>query len=192
MPWSEEITRSIYALWRILKFDVDAVQYFNLTSDGFWRSFLVAGLGIPVVALLLLPMYNYPVSGEEKAVDLTAEFIGEIIGSWLLLASFPVLMIWITRLLNLSRNYVPFIIGWNWSIIASIVLLAPLSLLFASGLPTRELLGMAHWLDFTALMFFTVLVNKTCLDCTVMTAIGILVLEFVIAVMLDLLVGVVI
>ena len=51
---------------------------------------------------------------------------------------------------------------------------------------------MAYWLDFTALMFYTVLVNKTCLDCTVMTAIGILIFEFIIALLLDYLVSVVI
>ena len=44
MPLNQEVARSIFAAWRIARFDAGAMNYFNLTLEGFWRSFFAAGL----------------------------------------------------------------------------------------------------------------------------------------------------
>ena len=39
-----EATRSIHGAWRIALMDRNALSYFNVTIDGFWRSFVALGV----------------------------------------------------------------------------------------------------------------------------------------------------
>lgn len=104
MPLSEEISRSVRGAFLFARFDARGLGYFNVTLDGFWRSF--------VGALVVLPLTVLTMMTEARGAEI--DWLPELLryaGGWLL---FPLVMIPIARLLGLSQQYVPFVIAYNW------------------------------------------------------------------------------
>ncbi len=114
--------------WRLLWRDPAAFEDFNLTIEGFWRSFAMV---VPVLVLA------YPVflSLQRTAMataggDLPDLRIG--VGYAYLLASmalWPLAAAVLARLLGVARNYVRYMIVYNWMSVPMMALLAILHLL---------------------------------------------------------------
>ena len=103
MPLSEEISRSGRGAFLFARFDARGLGYFNVTLDGFWRSF--------IGALVVLPLTVLTMMTEARGAEI--DWLPELLryaGDWLL---FPLVMIPIARLLGLSQQYVPFVIAYK-------------------------------------------------------------------------------
>jgi hypothetical protein len=111
IPGFAEISSSLYGAWRLICLDEDAVRYFNLSVEGFWRSFFAAVLSLPyfVLAAIWVPQ------GDGEAVisapDPVLAFLAYVLG-WIV---FPVAAVFLVRLFNLSQGYVGYIVALNWS-----------------------------------------------------------------------------
>lgn len=106
----QEIYRGIYGAAILARFDKRGMEVFDISADGFWRSFIAVIVTIPLyVAMLLMPA----VGGEDSTlrgqigVDIAAMLL-----TWLavLLA-----MMVLTRLVKCAEKYVAFVIAYNWS-----------------------------------------------------------------------------
>ena len=112
-PIRQEIASSIRAAWGIALRDPDAMAGFNLSIDGFWRSFYAAVLLLPPYAVLFglsymeLPPVERPAIGAYAGVKMLLYLAG-----W---ASFPLVMIPVAKLLRLGDAYIPMIIACNWA-----------------------------------------------------------------------------
>lgn len=127
----EEGLLAMRGCWRLLWRDPAAFEDFNLTIDGFWRSFAMV---VPVLVLA------YPVllSAQQSAVE-TAATAGENppdvrlgVGYVYLLASvalWPLVAAVLARLLGVAQNYVRYMIIYNWMSVPMMALLAILHLL---------------------------------------------------------------
>lgn len=101
--------------WRFMRRDPDAEQDFNLTIDGFWRSFAM------VVPLLFL---TYPIfiSDYRFGIELAAEsdevpalnmglnyaYLIAFIFAW------PLVVALLTKLLGVANNYIRYMVIYNW------------------------------------------------------------------------------
>jgi hypothetical protein len=127
MPDREEISSALYGAYRLAWFDPTGMGHFNLTFDGFWRSFFAAALVAPAYAILV----GLHVADEPEAVDLGLLVVTESIGYVLAWAAFPLVAIVLTRLLGLDRHYVALIVALNWTAVLQtalfliVVLLGP-------------------------------------------------------------------
>lgn len=127
MPDREEVTSALYGAYRLAWFDAGGMAHFNLTFDGFWRSFFAAVLVAPAYAILI----GLQVAAEPQAVDLGLLVVTETIGYVLAWAAFPLAAIVLTRLLGLDRHYVALIVALNWTAVLQtalflvVVLLGP-------------------------------------------------------------------
>jgi hypothetical protein len=127
MPDREEISSALYGAYRLAWFDPTGMGHFNLTFDGFWRSFFAAALVAPAYAVLV----GLQAADEPEVVDLGLLVVTESIGYVLAWAAFPLVAIVLTRLLGLDRHYVALIVALNWTAVLQtalfliVVLLGP-------------------------------------------------------------------
>jgi hypothetical protein len=157
MPLAQEIYQSLYGAWRIACMDAGAMRYFNLTIDGFWRSFIAAVLLAPF--FLITNIVNETGAGAEHVADNTVGYAIVWLIVWFIgWAIFPLIMVPVASLLNLSGTYVPFIIAWNWS-----------SMLMAAR---------------RSVFFYAYLVTRTSLQCSLAIAVGIVLLEFLLGLLI--------
>ena len=60
MPDHEEVLHSLYGAYRLAFLDRSGMSHFNLSVDGFWRSFFAAVLVAPGFALLVVQELHRP------------------------------------------------------------------------------------------------------------------------------------
>ena len=160
--------------------DDQAPSYFNLSHEGFWRSFLYAAALTPMVLLVAWPLTQLG-AVDEGLPPPPAAFDWFILGSleqFAIIAIYPMLLIPLTRFLGLPSGYVTFVIGWNWSTVVALVLFAPLGLIsvVAPGLG-----GVIHLMWFFMLVtqiYYGVILAKLCLNCNTFTAAGFVALDY--------------
>ncbi len=128
-----EITRSLHGAWRIARMDPDALKHFDLTIDGFWRSFAAVLVVAPFYVVFLIfnhgnqPGLELPTGPAVSIEFFVAVKLVAYIASWL---AFPLVMVPISRMLDLSQTYVPYIIVWNWSNVLVMAVILPTVLMF--------------------------------------------------------------
>lgn len=178
---SEEIVRSVRGAVRIAMFDAGAPAWFNLTLQGFWRSFLAPVLLAPFYLLLI--MQEPTEVAAEAAADpggLTLVRIGSFVLGWI---AFPLLMIPIARLLQLSDTYVSYIIMWNWSAVPQAVLMIPATA--ALGLLGQGAGSMLLMAATVTVLFYGYLVARAGLRCPAFTAAGVVALDVVLSLVVN-------
>lgn len=183
MPFSQEIFRSIHGAWRIARFDPDAMRHFNLTMQGFWRSFIAAALLAPFFVLT-----NVLNVADASAEHLSRDGFGYV-AVWLLVwfvawAVFPIVMVPVSHLLKLSDVYVPFIIAWNWSSVLMAAALYPLSMIYGLGIIGQQPAALLLMAVRITLFFYGYLVARASLRCGIAMAIGLVVMEFLISLLI--------
>ena len=184
MSWQDEISRSLFALWRILKFDPAGPSYFNLTVDGFWRSFAAPVVVIPSLAVLFLPVLAMLPDDVEQTGGVMFVLVTTL-SDYVFLALFPLVMIPVTRWLKVSENYSTFIIAWNWAIVVPLLFFLPMAILTASGLLPVGVMNLVQLLFLCFLIFFSVLIARTCLQCPGVAAAAVVMLDIVLGKLVD-------
>ncbi len=140
IPPADEIARHLQGAWLLARGDRRGLDWFDLSVDGFWRSFSAALLAAPVYALVLLEQYaavGWPEQGWRAAF---AEGVAYV-GGWL---AFPLAAVFLTRLLGLSGRYVTLVVAANWSAVLQVGFYAALltvSLVLPAGTRSPLLLG---------------------------------------------------
>jgi hypothetical protein len=135
MPDRAEILSALYGACRLAWFDASGMTYFNLTVEGFWRSFFAAVLVAPAYAILV----GMQSSAEAEDFNLALVFLTESIGYVLAWCAFPIVALLLTRMLGLDRNYVALIVAHNWSAVpqtAALVVVVLLGVVLPQGLGT--------------------------------------------------------
>lgn len=85
------------------------MQILDCSVEGFWKSFLIPLLLIPLNLVALLPI------AEAADADFPGLAITHCMSDVINIILFPVLLVPLTRFLGLSNAYVPFIVANNWA-----------------------------------------------------------------------------
>jgi len=187
-----EVTRSIHGAWRIARMDPDALNYFDLSINGFWRSFMAVLVVAPFYLLFLIVNHGNqpglvlptgPVVSTEYYV--TVKLITYVLG-WLV---FPLIMVPISRLLDLSQNYVRYVIVWNWSNVLVMAVILPTVLMFPPAADAGHSAKLVLMAAQITMLFYGYLVVRAGLGSKALTAVGIVVLDLLLSLFLSLLAG---
>jgi hypothetical protein len=117
MPDRREVLSALYGAYRLAWFDAAGMAHFNLTVDGFWRSFFAAVLVAPGFAVLIAQkLVDRP-----EPLDPGWAMLVQLLAYGLSWAAFPLLAVVLTRLLGLSHNYVPLIVALNWGAVLQVL-----------------------------------------------------------------------
>lgn len=178
-----EITRSVYGSWRLAHLDPGGMAYFDATEEGFWRSFRVAILVAPAYALLVLLSYA-TASGDAATpavppsdVRLVAvESIAYAI-AWM---AFPLVAHYLVMALDREREYIGFIVAYNWSSVLQVGVMLPIAAINAAGLVPEtvgHVLGLAAA---AALLAYSWFIAKTALKTGGLPAAGLVAMDVMI------------
>ena len=160
MPDREEVLSALYGAYRLAWFDGSGMAYFNLTVDGFWRSFFAAVLVAPAYAILV----GMELSAEAEDLNLALVFLTEAIAYVLAWCAFPLVAVALTRILGLDRNYVALIVAVNWSAVLQTAAFLAVVLV---GLIVPEVLGtLLVTLTTVAILVYQWFVIRTALQTT--------------------------
>jgi hypothetical protein len=179
MPDREEVLSGLYGAYRLAWFDASGVGHFNLTVEGFWRSFFAAVLVAPAYAILV----GMQLSGDADELNLALVLLAEVIGYVLAWCAFPLVAIVLTRLLGLDRNYVALIVAVNWSSVlqtGAFLAVVLLGLIMPPGLST-----LIVTLTTLAILIYQWFVIRTSLQSTGGIALMLLLVDLVITSMIS-------
>lgn len=140
-----EILSSCLGAGRIFLFDHRGYQYFNFSREGFWRSFLAAFLVAPLFLAIMAAQHRVVLHGAApqqlaELPSLARMLVLELLVYPVYWAAFPLLMLWLVRLLGVPARYTPYITVYNWSAVIAVTIEAvPYVLLGLHILPLQLL-----------------------------------------------------
>jgi len=106
-----EIIRSTYGAWRLAHADPGGMAFFDATEEGFWRSFRVAILLLPLHGLALWLQVDFAQAESHWTRIVAVDLIGYAIG-WM---AYPLAAHYLATALDREREYVGYIVAYNWS-----------------------------------------------------------------------------
>jgi hypothetical protein len=179
MPDREEVLSGLYGAYLLAWFDPSGMANFNLTVEGFWRSFFAAVLVAPAYAILVAIQLSAGAEDFNPALVFLTEGIGYVL-AW---CAFPLVAIVLTRLLGLDRNYVALIVAVNWSAVlqtGAFLAVLLLGLILPDGLGTLTVT-----LTTLAILIYQWFVIRTALGTTGGIALMLLLVDLVITTMIN-------
>ncbi len=155
----KEIATGLTGAWRIFKGDYQAMQSFDLSFEGFWRSFYGLALVVPLELALMLADRG---SSMEQVAGAPVSFAATLlIGMFALVIGWfivPLLMLALAGPLGIRERVGGFIIGYNWgSVLIAFVFAIPDLLLGLLPLGAAQLL--AFFLFLVALRYVYMLAS---------------------------------
>jgi hypothetical protein len=176
MPTWPEIVRSVQAAWLLAPGDNAALGHFDLSADGFWKSFAAALVVAPAYVLVLLDQYRFTGWPENAWATALAELVS-FAGGWV---AFPLAAISLTRLLGLSARYVPLIVANNWSAVIQVALYT--AVVVVGTILPPELRTLALFTATILVLTYQWFVIRTALVTTGLTAFGLVVFDVLLSI----------
>lgn len=182
LPSLQEVRSSAQGSWMMICGRPEGMSYYDLSVEGFWRSF--------TVLIYVLPFY---VLGNLTETRLAAE-LGEQLasgGGWMPLpklltivadwVSFPILLAFLASMLDIRSTYGAYVTVRNWITMLLVLPHAVLNTLFLLGIINADILltlsllivGWFLWVHFT--------VTRIALAVSAGLAVGLVVLDFILS-----------
>ncbi|MDK9696400.1 MAG: hypothetical protein OEL76_08415 [Siculibacillus sp.] len=138
-----EIVRSLRGSWRLLVGDERGMTFFDTSIEGFWRSFGVMILCLPVPWVELSAQRFLPLADRigDEAMSGPLYWIGGFVAYGLSWIAFPLLLSVLAGPLGISRAYVPFMVARNWTTLIGVAPSFLFTALFLLGLLPLRMLG---------------------------------------------------
>ncbi len=181
MPPLGEIFGSLYGALRLARFDAGGLNYFNVSIEGFWRSFFAAGLSFPIFlffSYLRFMEMGVPVAGWHY---LSIEIIFYVIG-WV---AFPLLMISIVKMLGCQERYLNFMVAYNWTAVVQYLLYLPIGILTVMGVLPAETISLADFVLIIYVIAYTGFVVRHGLGIPVMNVIGVVGIDLTLTILIE-------
>ncbi len=178
MPTREEVLRALTGTLLLARQDPRAEAFFDLSLDGFWKSFFAAVVGLPFFLVLVVnelvlldPLSPFAVVG----VRLLAYAL-----DWPLFALAAALLV---RLVGLTMRYVPLVVMVNWATVPQLALMAA-TVVLAAVLP-EALAGFLFVVALTTVLFYRWTVMRRALGGLGGTAFGFLVVDVLLGILVE-------
>jgi hypothetical protein len=174
---TREAVFALYGAWRLARLDGAAMRFFVTTLDGFWNSFYAALFVAPFYVVLLAVEYSSGMVRVGVPRFALVEAIAYVI-SWV---AFPLVMVGISRLLDREARYLGFIVAYNWAAVLQNAFFLPLVMLAIAGALPDGLADGLVLVAHAAIMLYIWFITRTALAVASMAAVGIVVLDLVLA-----------
>ena len=174
------IAAALLGALHLARFDAAGIKYFEPTLEGFWRSFWAAGLVGPLFLLLLIIKYIQS-NGFALVHHIAIESLAYVI-AWVL---FPLVMAGLTQQFDCTKNYILFIISYNWCSAIQNGVYLPIAILGYAGMLSSGIANLLALLAITWVVVYTFFIVHTVLKVSRITAFGIVVLDLILGLLLD-------
>lgn len=140
LPDWPEVRRNLHAAWRLAHGDAAAMADFDISADGFYRSFGVWAFVIPVQILLILAIAD-PLRTDGLGFALVEAVL--FVAAWILYAAAAALLLQQT---GRGLSFAGFMIAYNWAQALLTLVIVPIFLLLALGGLNTGLAALLYWL----------------------------------------------
>ena len=187
MSFGDGVARALIASWGLLRGNAKALDEFDNSVDGFWHSFFAIPLALPFV------LYQGSVRGpalaelQPNGSGLEAgdplSWISTLIITPIAWVAFPVVMVFLSRALNVAQNYIRFVIPYNWTAFLIVLIGMIPDVAYASGLLPLGAYPIPLFFVGVGALVLQWFVTWKALEVPVATAIGLLFLDIVLTMM---------
>lgn len=180
IPTTQEMSRSLRGSWLLFLGRPDAMRCFDTSFDGFWRSFGVFPLLVPLNAVLILTeMRLIQASGQApvEAFPVAAFAFWKYLNLGLDLVLFPLVLAILAGLLQVQRTYARYVVARNWSIPLALAITLVPAMLYASGLIGQALAELLLIAAIVIVVRFHYMVMRAALETGVGTTVGLVALD---------------
>jgi hypothetical protein len=138
---ADEVNRSFRGTLDLLHSRSEGLKSFDMSERGFWRSFAAIWLTLPayIVSLAFQRLRLGLLQPDRPLLDNIWIDLVVALGHVASFVVLPLAMIWVTRRLNLTRAYVPFVIVTNWITVIGLLVLSVPAMLLLLGWATPSL-----------------------------------------------------
>jgi hypothetical protein len=177
MPDRQEVLSSLYGAYRLARFDENGMNFFNVSVEGFWRSFFAA--------VLLAPFYMLSIGQDFMTAEGGFSFWAVLVHlttyglSWVV---FPLVAFFVTDLLGIGHRFTALVVAVNWS---SVLIFGLLTVCIGFvTLAQQSLAELALVVVTAGLIVYHWFVIKTALGTTAAIAIAFVLFNFLLGAML--------
>ena len=184
----DDIARSLTGAWELFLDRPSAMQHFDVSVDGFWRSFAAIVLIIPSYALTVISERQAMLSDAlpDRGFDEPLYLFSKALALCLDWVALPIVLALIARPLQVGRSYSAFIVARNWgSVIAMVPFGAIAFLLVLDGIG----LDAANYLSLAALIIvlrYNYIIARRALGAGIGLAIAIVVFDLLLSLSISL------
>lgn len=187
MPVPAEIRRSLYGCWRLFLGDKAGLQAFDLSEEGFFRSFWVVMMIAPIYAASVVTERGLLAADRGFAAEDLSDgrfFIARALTLFIDWFTFPVIMVFVARQLKFGRRYAPFITVRNWTALPAAALTSLPTLLYGIGLIPLVASTFATFIFLVVILRYGWFVAKTVLHTNSTVAAGLVALDLVVSLLI--------
>ncbi len=178
----------------ILTREANAVAAFDFSFVGFFRSFLAAIVVLPLYAFELIAGRRFindlraldpALAGNLPDISFPYVLVEGVhyAAQWLV---FPVLFVFLARMLRLTPRYVPFIVAYNWAVVPAMTFSAVPLLLYGLGIAGIEATSFLNLIAIAFVIYYRWIVALASLQCPPVTAAGIVIVDFLVSIFITL------
>ena len=160
---------SLAAAWKLVQANPRSMDYFDLSSDGFWKSFWAIALIIPIFAIKLIGDSNQ---------GILQPYLSMAIYVITALPVTAIVMHYFTKWMNIGEHYASMVIAYNWlnALTVNIVMIA--SMILLQLFPEAQMVGFINIiLSFYFKVYVVWFMFKVALQISGWLAIGVMVFE---------------
>lgn len=173
-----EVRRALAASLLLARGRTEGMGLFDLSVEGFWRSFIAGVLIIPGYLLLVVDQYARAPLPAEPGTIAAVEALSYALG----FVAFPLAAAGLTWFLGLGRRYVPLIVASNWATLPQVGLMLAALVVGVVLPPLRSVLFALAALATLVYQWFVV---RTALETTTGTALAFVAADTVISLALN-------
>lgn len=185
MALPDDSLRSIRAAGDLLLGRPEAMRQFDLSVRGFWFSFVGFLFCLPANLLLMAADRRIAIESGADVASLGRGAAIELLDMALDWSVFPLFLALIARPLGIGRGFVGFIIVRNWAAVILAGLSAVSVLPYLAGILGLDFTLILNVLVLGISLQFTYRIARVTLGVPIMMAIGLVVLDFLITLLID-------
>jgi len=181
MVSARETANALYGAYRLAARDPGGMAFFDISIGGFWRSFFAAVLIAPLFAVLLSVRYRLGLADAPLERFIAIEAITYVI-AWV---AFPLAMVTVSRLIKREKNYLGFIVAYNWASVLQNGVYLPLAILTVTGGVPADAGNFLNLILLALILAYTWFIAKTALDIPGPQAAAIVALDFALGIFIN-------
>ena len=185
MIGAEQLAAALAGLRLLLRLDARGLDLFEKTAAGFARSFVIAGVLLPLHAIHWVVSFD----AAKENLDFLPYLLVKALTYVLLWVLFPFVMLYVTDLMDRRERYYWHIVAYNWMQLPLGLLMMPIALLADGQLLPQSVLGLLNLGALAAFFFYATFLARWGLKLNPAAAFGIVVLDFVLGEVVNGLVG---
>jgi len=180
-----EIVRSLNAAWLLFLDRRGAMQMFDTSTTGFWRSFQAIVLVAPIYAVSVLAdeqtyLAGAPTAGDAAFAPATF-FLARAVTLLLDWVTLPLLLAALAPMLGIRQAYAPYMVARNWGSLLTIIPFVALSVLEVTGVIEGQAVLVAIGAALALSLRYSYLAARRALGVPVDVAVGFVVLDFLVS-----------